>query len=64
MLKWIGHRKGMAGLPNVPGRDLSDEEIEARGLDRKALLKSGLYEEEKPAKKELKVKTEDKGMED
>lgn len=43
MLIWIGHKKGKEGIHGVPARDLSEEEIKIRGLDRKALIKSGLY---------------------
>ena len=48
MLKYVG--KG-AFLIGVPARDLTDEEIEKLGLDKKALIKSGLYEEDKPQSK-------------
>lgn len=60
MLKWIGGEKGMAGLPGVPGRDLSEEEIGELpvGWDRQALLDSGLYVERKPKKKAEKPEKE------
>ena len=47
MLKYVG--KG-AFLIGVPAHDLSDEEIEKLGVDKKTLIKSGLYKEEKPKK--------------
>lgn len=50
MLKYVG---GGAFLIGVPARDLTDEEIEELGLDRKILIESGLYEEE-PEKHEKK----------
>lgn len=43
---------GGAYLPNVPAKDLTDEDIERLGLDEKELLGSGLYK--KPAKKTKK----------
>ena len=51
MLKYVG--KG-AFLIGVPAHDLSDEEIEKRGLDKEALIKSGLYEEVQPKPKKDK----------
>lgn len=51
MLKWIGREKGIEGLPGIPARDLSDEEVAKFG--KKKLLESGLYVE---AKKEPKFK--------
>ena len=51
MLKWIGKEKGAWGLPNIPARDMSDDELKERGLDKKALIETGLYIEEKPKKK-------------
>lgn len=52
MLKWIGDKKGKEGIHGVPARDLTEEEIKRRGLDRKALIKSGLYKAAR--KKKLK----------
>lgn len=42
MLKWIGHQKGVEGIPGIPGRDLSDLEVEQYGGLEK-LLATGLY---------------------
>ena len=47
MLRWIGHKKGLAGLPNIPARDLTDRELMERGLSAKELVKTGLYEKVK-----------------
>lgn len=58
MLKWIGKEKGMDGIPGIPGRDLSDEEIKKRGLDVKMLVQSGLYVEEKPKKESKSMSME------
>lgn len=58
MLKWIGKEKGLAGIPGIPGRDLSEKEIDERGLDRKLLLETGLYIEDKPAKSKKEEKRE------
>jgi len=46
--------KLLAYFPGVPARDLTDDEVKALGADtRKAVLKSGLYEDtSKPEKKE------------
>lgn len=43
MLKWIGHQQGVAGLPNIPARDLSEDEVLRFGGE-KALIATGLYE--------------------
>lgn len=43
-LKWIGDTKGAAGLPGIPGRDLTADEVEQHG-GKDALLATGLYEE-------------------
>lgn len=43
MLRWIGHQQGVAGLPNIPARDLSEDEV-ARFGGEKALIATGLYE--------------------
>jgi hypothetical protein len=48
MLRYIGHG---AWLPDIPARDLTDEEVEQHGGE-KALVASGLYEKVKPAKAE------------
>lgn len=40
---------GSAFLPGVPARDLDDEEVQLYG-GKEALVASGLYEEDKPAK--------------
>lgn len=58
MLKWVGADRGLVGLPNVPGRDLSEKEIERLGLDREALLATGLYKESKPKKKKAEKPTD------
>lgn len=42
MLKWIGHTKGVEGLPNIPARDLAKQEVEKFGGES-ALLATGLY---------------------
>ncbi len=47
-LRYVGAGGYLVG---VPTRDLSDEEIADRGLDRSELLQSGLYQDEKPAEK-------------
>lgn len=57
-LKWIGRKKGQQGIPGIPGRDLSDGEIERRGLDRAFLLKTGLYIEKKKPRKKMAAKEE------
>jgi len=51
MLKWIGDKKGAEGLPDVPARDLSDEEIKKRKLNERELVKTGLYELVTPRKR-------------
>jgi hypothetical protein len=43
MLKWIGREKGRDGLPGIPGRDLSDDEVALYGGET-ALIETGLYE--------------------
>jgi len=43
MLKWIGHQQGVAGLPNIPARDLSEDEVLRFGGE-KVLIATGLYE--------------------
>lgn len=48
-LKYIGNG---SYLPNVPARDLTAEEIKQLPTTRETLLASGLYTEEKPAKKQ------------
>jgi len=48
MLKY----KGGGFLPNVPARDLTDEEVKQYGKDR--LIKSGLYVEDKPREEKPK----------
>lgn len=45
-MKYIGVDKS---LPNIPARDLTDEEVKKFG--RRFLLASGLYEEDKPKQK-------------
>jgi hypothetical protein len=42
MLKWIGDQKGIEGIPGIPGRDLSELEVEQYGGAVK-LLTTGLY---------------------
>lgn len=42
MLKWIGRKKGVEGIYNIPARDLTKEETEKYGGE-KALLATGLY---------------------
>lgn len=42
MLKWIGHTKGIQGLPGIPARDLSQVEVMQHGGEEK-LLATGLY---------------------
>lgn len=42
MLKWIGYKLGVEGLPGIPARDLSAEEVEQHGGE-KALVATGLY---------------------
>lgn len=41
-LKWIGREQGIEGLPGIPGRDLSDSEVEQYGGEM-ALIATGLY---------------------
>ena len=57
MLKYVGKGNYLIG---VPARDLSDEEVEKLGLDKKVLIKSGLYIEEKPKVEKPKF-SKDKG---
>lgn len=45
MLKWIGGLMGFEGLPGVPGRNLSQDEVEQYG-GKEALLETGLYVED------------------
>jgi hypothetical protein len=47
MMKFTGDGKRI--IPGIPPRDLTDDEVKKYGAD--LLLKSGLYEQEKPAKK-------------
>lgn len=61
MLRWIGKEKGAWGLPNIPARDMSYDELKERGLDKKALIETGLYIEEKPKKKKPKLEVKDNG---
>ena len=53
MLIW----KGTGFLPNIPARDLTDEEAKQFGGER-SLLASGLYEKETPPKKRETTKKE------
>ena len=41
-LIWIGNERGLLGLPNIPGRDLSKEEVDKYGGE-KFLVDTGLY---------------------
>ena len=50
-VKWIGDQTGQEGIIGIPGRDMSDEEIQERGLHKKWLIKTGLYVEVKRKKK-------------
>jgi hypothetical protein len=43
MLRYTGGGFG-GSLPNIPARDLDDEEIKLYGWDAEALVASGLYE--------------------
>ena len=43
MLQWVGDRQGVEGLPGIPARDLSDDEVAQYGGEA-ALLASGLFE--------------------
>ncbi len=51
MLIWIGKEKGIEGLPGVPARDLSDEEVKTYGGEA-WLIKTGLWQ--KPREKKAK----------
>ena len=57
MLKWIGREKGQDGLPGIPARDLSAEEVERYG-GAAALLATGLYAEPEKPKRQPKQETE------
>lgn len=46
MLIWIGARQGQLGIPGIPARDLTDDEVQRHGGEAE-LLKTGLWE--KPA---------------
>jgi hypothetical protein len=46
-MKWIGKEKGAEGIPGIPGRDLTKEEVKKFGRD--FLLGTGLYVEAKKA---------------
>lgn len=48
MLKWIGNLKGLEGIPGIPARDLTVEEVKKFG--KTELLKSGCYEVVKETK--------------
>lgn len=49
--------KLLAYFPGVPARDLTDDEVKALGADlRKAVLKSGIYEDTGKAEKKEDVK--------
>lgn len=49
------HYKGHGEAPpGIPARDITDEEIEARGLDRAVIEASPLWERAKPATKATK----------
>jgi len=61
MLKYVGRGAFLIG---VPARDLTDEEIEQLGLDKKALIKSGLYKEDKPNTETRKTETRKYGIRD
>lgn len=52
-LIWIGSEKGVEGLPNIPGRDLSADEVKQYGGE-KALLDTGLYEKSASSKPQIK----------
>lgn len=54
-LKYIG--KGFVWLAGVPARDLTQEEIDALGLDPAVLKASGMYEMTPPPKTTSKVKS-------
>lgn len=51
-LIWVGKEKGAEGLPGIPARDLSDEEVKKFGKEN--LLGTGLYAEPKKEKQEPK----------
>jgi len=55
-LKWVGWRKGYEGRSGWPAKDLTQEELDARGLDKAAMLayRPKLYEEVKPEIAEVK----------
>ncbi len=55
MLKWIGNTKGIEGLPDIPARDLTDDEVERLGGEA-VLLATGLYERITSKKREASLK--------
>lgn len=56
MLKYTGG----GHIPDVPAKDLSDDEVKALPVTKTQLLKSGLYVEEKPPKNESKKESDNK----
>lgn len=42
--------KGGASLPNIPARDIPDEEVKEKKLDTKLMKSSGLYKHEPDSK--------------
>ncbi len=53
-LKFVG--KAGSGLPGIPGRDLSNEEVDRYGENE--LLESGLYEKSSSASKPKSKRSE------
>jgi len=56
VLKWVGWKQGYEGRPGWPAKDLTQEELDRRGLDKAEMLAyhPKLYEEARPEKVEGK----------
>lgn len=58
MLKWIGDQKGVLGIPGIPGRDLTDDEVAKYGGEE-ALLATGLWQGKSARQKKTEVEEND-----
>ena len=57
-LRWIGTTKGAEGLPNIPARDLTDDEVKEYGGES-ALIATGLYAKAAESLRSRKSESED-----
>ncbi len=53
-LRWVGRRFGLTGVPGVPARDLSAEEVERYGGEAHLVSLAGGRLYEKPASSEIR----------